>query len=94
MLRRPPGAAHHHPRRPVRSCPFKGRQGAGVRAAAPSPSAQEGFFPHPHLFVLFQQLLQLLLLLLLPLAVILGRSQLGARRVSAEPTLPPSVSVG
>lgn len=49
---------------------------------------------HPYLFMLFQQLLQLLFLLLFPLAVVLGGSQLRGREVSAEPTLPPLILIG
>lgn len=63
---------------PLTSSELSLQQETRARRTDPSPSTQEGFFPHPHLFVLFQQLLQLLLLLLLPLAVILGCSQLEA----------------
>lgn len=69
-------AHHHHHPSPASELPLQ---------KGWSPSTREGFFPHPHLFVLFQQLLQLLLLLLLPLAVILGGPQLGQSGLVQSP---------
>lgn len=65
----------------------KHRPPAPLAPSSPAPGPGR-VLPSSHLFVLLQHLLQLLLLLLLPLAVVLGGTQLGVKgQVSAEPTL-------
>lgn len=60
-------------------------------ACSPQPLCPRRASSHPYLFVLFQQLLQLLLFLLLPLAVIFGGSQLEEEGlVQSPPCHPPS----